>query len=1079
MSANERRVIERCTSGGDGANFSGDECQLERVYEDKRNETENLFSRKCHVWMDESLHGADGGWGLDRRVVRFVLLRDHMRPGCRRGLHHPDMGRITGHASSFVSFWYDGGSQTSISGPPAYPGHVNLRVQCAHERHSPCLLRLASMQVRNPSTPSGQEAPPTSSPDSRIHPEDFHPGPAATRRLSWRSSGMPRVRLLRTRTALAMTLPFTFMTMTQHEKNDEQDTSVENVAAQTAEDMAPAQDAAPAKKTAKRTKAASTPSYEDETDDRDDEARLADEDEADEDADFDDEDDLDDGESDEDFDQSDDDSDDDDDDDDEDEDEDDEADDADSDDEGEDEDDEPAPLHADPFVEATDSSFAELGLIEPLVQALQRLDIIHPSPVQAQAIPVLLAGNDLVASAPTGTGKTAAFLLPALQGVALNAQERAAERHDAGDDDEDHRGKRGKGRRPARPTFGPSVLVLTPTRELAQQVTRTSHALSRLLPRTSTVCITGGSSYFHQARALAMPYEVLVATPGRLIDQLENGKIDLSRLKMLVLDEADRMLDMGFSDDVFRIAEMLPTERQTVCFTATVSHDVRNLADKLLKDPQWLTVERSEEALTPIDDHVVYVDNPGHRGQLLRACLNDTGLGQAIVFTATKRQAEELSEELQGEGFAVDALHGDMNQRERTRALNRLRQGECQVLIATDVAARGIDVSSLTHVINYELPRVAEDYVHRIGRTGRAGASGQAISFVGREDVIPLRKIEHFLGRHIQVSEFPGLEAQFKPQPFKKKHKKKEVRREGYDKPRFGGRGRDDRRGGDREYRGRGFQGRDDRDGTQGPRDRDERRGERSFGRRDDFRGGQDGYRDRKPWPRRDGEGLGPRRHDGERWSEDRPGRRFGGDENRRGGWRGREDRPQDGARGFRPEGRDGEGRRERPWNNDRREGRGWDASRGERGEGGQRERRPFDRDRREGGRAWEDRGDRGGWNRDRNNESRGFRGDRGEWKPRRDGEGQDRRSFGDRPGWKNRKPWEGGDRRDGEGRGNRGFGRRDDAGWRGRDDRRGGPDRGGRFGDRDARGGARKRGPATLDPDRAFRQARDEGKDD
>ena len=699
--------------------------------------------------------------------------------------------------------------------------------------------------------------------------------------------------------------------------------------------------------------------------------------------------------------------------------------------------------------------------------------------MQAQAIPVLLAGNDLVASAPTGTGKTAAFLLPALQGVALNAQERAAEHHDAGDHDEDHRGKRGKGRRPARPAFGPSVLVLTPTRELAQQVTRTSHALSRLLPRTSTVCITGGSSYFHQARALAMPYEVLVATPGRLIDQLDNGKIDLSRLKMLVLDEADRMLDMGFSEDVFRIAEMLPTERQTVCFTATVSHDVRNLADKLLKDPQWLTVERSEEALTPIDDHVVYVDNPGHRGQLLRACLNDTGLGQAIVFTATKRQAEELSEELQGEGFAVDALHGDMNQRERTRALNRLRQGECQVLIATDVAARGIDVSSLTHVINYELPRVAEDYVHRIGRTGRAGASGQAISFVGREDVIPLRKIEHFLGRHIQVSEFPGLEAQFKPQPFKKKHKKKEARREGYGKPRFGGRGRDDRRGGDREYRGRGFQGRHDRDGGQGPRDRDERRAERSFGRRDDFRGGQDGYRDRKPWPRRDGEGFGPRRHDGERWSEDRPGRRFGGDEDRRGGWRGREDRPQDGARGFRPEGRDGEGRRERPWNNDRREGRGWDAPRGERGEGGQRERRPFDRDRREGGRAWEDRGDRGGWNRDRNNESRGFRGDRGDWKPRRDGEGQERRSFGDRPGWKERKPWEGGDRRDGEGRGNRGFGRRDDAGWRGRDDRRGGPDRGGRFGDRDARGGARKRGPATLDPDRAFRQARDEGKDD
>ena len=428
-----------------------------------------------------------------------------------------------------------------------------------------------------------------------------------------------------------------------------------------------------------------------------------------------------------------------------------------------------------------DSAFARLGLLPALVEALKRLDILEPTPVQQQTIPLLLQGRDVIASAPTGTGKTAAFLLPALQQIALHAGERqpaASSTRDA------REGRRGAGRGRPRTVHGPQVLVLTPTRELAQQVTRTSQSLSRLLPRTSTVCITGGASYFQQNKAMSMPYEILVATPGRLIDQLEGGRIDLSRVRLLVLDEADRMLDMGFADDVIGIAEALPTERQTVCFTATISHDVRNLAGRLLKDPQWLTVERSRENLVPIDDHVVYVDNPGHRHQLLMACLNDTGLGQAIVFTATKRHAEELAEELLAEGFAVEALHGDMSQRDRTRALNRLRHGECKVLVATDVAARGIDVSTITHVINHELPRVAEDYVHRIGRTGRAGASGQAVSFVGREDVIPLHKIEHFIGRHIQVSEFPGLEAEFRPMPRKRPKKKGAAHGKG-----FGGRG--------------------------------------------------------------------------------------------------------------------------------------------------------------------------------------------------------------------------------------------------------------------------------------------------
>jgi superfamily II DNA/RNA helicase len=386
----------------------------------------------------------------------------------------------------------------------------------------------------------------------------------------------------------------------------------------------------------------------------------------------------------------------------------------------------------------TPTSFADIGIQSPFDVTLARLDITAPTAVQIEAIPVLLQGCDLIASAPTGTGKTAAFLLPALHRVAGS---------------------------PGRPGRGPRVLVLAPTRELAQQVARSAQALSRGLPRFSTVCVTGGESYFAQNRRLAAPHEVLVATPGRLIDQLGQGRVDLSRVEVLVLDEADRMLDMGFADDVLAIADALAQDRQTVCFSATLSRAVRDLASRLLREPHWLDVagqpaDNGEEA---IDQHVLYVDGPEHRGQLLQACLSDTGLGQAIVFTATKRHAEELAGELLDAGISADALHGDLNQRERTRALNRLRRGECKVLVATDVAARGIDVASVTHVINYNLPKFAEDYVHRIGRTGRAGASGQALSFVGREDVFTLRRIEHFLGRRVQVSEIEGLAASFRP----------------------------------------------------------------------------------------------------------------------------------------------------------------------------------------------------------------------------------------------------------------------------------------------------------------------------
>jgi len=402
-------------------------------------------------------------------------------------------------------------------------------------------------------------------------------------------------------------------------------------------------------------------------------------------------------------------------------------------------------------------TFADLGLAAPLLDALRRLEISEPTPVQAQAIPLLLSGRDLIASAPTGTGKTAAFLLPALQRV-LDDAAGAAGRADGA-----AAAKAPAAGRPGRRTFGARILVLTPTRELAQQVAKHSHALSRSMQRVSTVCITGGESYFLQNKLLSAPHEILVATPGRLMDQMDQGRIDLSRIEVLVLDEADRMLDMGFADDVVAIARALSPQRQTVCFTATLSRAVRTLAGQLLRDPHWMEVARVVSDEAPIDDHVVYVDNTHHRDQVLAKCLSDSGMGQAIVFTATKRHAEQLAGELYRTGIAALALHGDLNQRERTKALNRLRRGECKVLVATDVAARGIDVSTITHVINYDLPRVAEDYVHRIGRTGRAGASGQALSLVGREDVITLRKIEHFIGRKVQVSAFEGLEAEFKP----------------------------------------------------------------------------------------------------------------------------------------------------------------------------------------------------------------------------------------------------------------------------------------------------------------------------
>ena len=384
----------------------------------------------------------------------------------------------------------------------------------------------------------------------------------------------------------------------------------------------------------------------------------------------------------------------------------------------------------------TATSFSALGLGQHFETTLTHLGITTPTPIQAQAIPILLQGRDVIASAPTGTGKTAAFLLPSLA----------------------RRSRVAVGTRRA-----PRILVLTPTRELAQQVAKASVSFSQGLTGMKTVCITGGESYRDQNRLLSGPIEVMVATPGRLLDQLNNSRIDLSRVEVFVLDEADRMLDMGFSEDVLAIAGNLPTDRQTVCFTATLSRNVREFASRVLRNPETIEAVPQECRHEAIEQHVVYVDDVAHKRRLLSHWLADHATGQSIIFTATKRDAELLAQALESEGHATVALHGDLQQRQRTRMLTRLRRGEARVLVATDVASRGIDVPSITHVFNYDLPRFAEDYVHRIGRTGRAGANGVAVSFVGHADMGVLKRIERFLGRKVKVTAVDGLEGRYRP----------------------------------------------------------------------------------------------------------------------------------------------------------------------------------------------------------------------------------------------------------------------------------------------------------------------------
>ncbi len=446
-------------------------------------------------------------------------------------------------------------------------------------------------------------------------------------------------------------------------------------------------------------------------------------------------------------------------------------------------------------------SFESLNLDNALLRAIEESGYTTPTAIQAQAIPVVTAGHDLMASAQTGTGKTAAFMLPALNLLATPHELKSR---------------------------GPRILVLVPTRELATQVNEAARKYGKFI-RARTVSIVGGMPYPLQNKLLSQPLDILVATPGRLLDHMERGRIDLSRLQMLVLDEADRMLDMGFLPDVERICEQLTAERQTLLFSATLDGDIARIARQILKNPKTIQVATQKEKHANIEQRLHYVDDMTHKNKLLEHLLIAPEVNQVIIFTSTKRHCDVLAEDLYAAGHKTAALHGDMTQGARNRTLTKLRQGEVKVLVATDVAARGIDVAGITHVINYDLPKFAEDYVHRIGRTGRAGNTGIAISFASNIDRHILRKIEQFTGNRMEPSTIEGFEpkrAMKMDGPGNGRGDRGDIRRDAH-KP--GGRGgfkpRDDRGSfndrGPRTERTGGYQARDgaSRDENRGNRD--------------------------------------------------------------------------------------------------------------------------------------------------------------------------------------------------------------------------------------------------------------------
>ena len=389
------------------------------------------------------------------------------------------------------------------------------------------------------------------------------------------------------------------------------------------------------------------------------------------------------------------------------------------------------------YFKVSNVSFADLGLAEPLLRALEAAKYTVPTPIQARTIPALLQGRDVLGIAQTGTGKTAAFALPVLQHLSAS-KERALPK-------------------------SPRALVLAPTRELAVQIARSFDTYGRGLGlRLATV--VGGLGYGRQIETLARGVDILVATPGRLLDLVERGNVKLGQVTFFVLDEADRMFDMGFVRDVRRIAASVNKSRQTLLFSATMPSDIARLANEILKNPEKVEIAPQGRTIEKIDQRVYFVNSATKR-QLLSHLLSDASLERVIVFTRTKRGANRVAEALEDQGVRSEAIHGNKSQNARQKALDNFARGKARVLVATDLASRGIDVNGVTHVINFELPADAESYVHRIGRTARAGASGIALSFCDGSERGQLKSIERLTNQRIAVLSTPSNEDMPVPPP--------------------------------------------------------------------------------------------------------------------------------------------------------------------------------------------------------------------------------------------------------------------------------------------------------------------------
>ena len=393
-------------------------------------------------------------------------------------------------------------------------------------------------------------------------------------------------------------------------------------------------------------------------------------------------------------------------------------------------------------------NFEDLYLSDELLDAIEAMHFRECTPIQEQSIPVIQDGRDLIAVAQTGTGKTAAFVLPLLQDIAENPtkyQKKSAR-----------------------------VLILTPTRELAAQVLETIDQLGAHMNIRSAV-VFGGVGINPQKAAIAKGLDFLVATPGRLLDLMSQKMADLSQTHTLILDEADRMLDMGFLPDLKRIVKALPQDRQTLLFSATFSPEIRKLAGDFLKEPRSVEIAKNQDAASV--HQTLYRVPKSEKHTALRDLIVDNGLDQVLVFTRTKYGADKLCRQLTKDGLKARAIHGDKSQAARTTALKEFKNHELPILVATDIAARGLDIEKLPQVVNYELPQQAEDYVHRIGRTGRAGESGQAFSLVSSEELDRLKAIEKFIKKPLRLTDFPGMDYSKENEPQQELPKKKAIKR--------------------------------------------------------------------------------------------------------------------------------------------------------------------------------------------------------------------------------------------------------------------------------------------------------------